>query len=128
MNKSRTQIEGAGAFFNNKYQIVISSFDKESKPSGWTKTYLNSKHTQANYSFYNQDGTVKLYHRGLPLQHHVENLHLTDDKNGFNNTKRTALIFTGLLVKNKPFIGILKYQDKYDDDYIEEGQFTLDKT
>ena len=67
MNKSLTEIEGTGAFLNNKYEILISTFNSSGKPSGWTSTYLDCKETKLKYSFYDNQGGEQVYHEGSPL-------------------------------------------------------------
>ena len=116
LNKSQTQIEGTTAFFNNKFQIVISTFNSESKPRGWTKTYLGGKKHEEKYSFYNQDGSEKVHYKGLPLQN-VEDKQLKD-KDGYQQR------FTGFLIDdNKLFIGVLTLYRNGSKVWTFEGEF-----
>ena len=65
-------IEGTGAFFDNKYNVIVSKFIKN-KPTGWTVTYLDGG--KERYSFY-ENGKETIVHDDLK---YVENYKLIDD-------------------------------------------------
>ena len=77
VNKSHTQIQGTGAFYNNKYQIIVSTFDK-GKPDGATLTYLDSIQTQLRYSYF-KEGVEEILYEGSPLKF-VHNMELPNDE------------------------------------------------
>ena len=35
------KIQGTGVKFNNSHEKIVATFNKNSKPVGWVKTYLN---------------------------------------------------------------------------------------
>ena len=85
-NDNLDHIEGTAAFYNNKMNIIVSSFD-QSKPLGWTKTYYENQ--EEIYSFYKR-GKQKPIYDGL--KYIAEQL-LMDDKNGPDNSARNQIKF-----------------------------------
>ena len=89
---------------------MISTFDKKSKPFGWTLTYLDSEKTRVKYSFFDKYGKEKVYYTGYPLEF-VEEMKLVNDYNaGELGYHRKDIRFTGLIRNGVPFIGTLTYK------------------
>ena len=88
-NENSDQIEGAAAFYNNKMNIIVSSFD-QSKPLGWAKTYYENQ--EEIYSFYETGKRKPIYD---DLKYIADQL-LEDDKNGPANSARNQIKFSGL--------------------------------
>ena len=53
------KIQGVGAKFNNSHNKVIATYDHNSKPVGWAKTYIDSIDNQVMYQYFNIDGSIK---------------------------------------------------------------------
>ena len=106
MNRSMTKIEGTGGFFSNKFQTIVSTFNAEGEPTGWTLTYDMIK-KKVKYSYYQQDSKEVIWHQGHPLKQ-VKDITLKDDRK-WNGGPRKNLKFTGLVSNEKPFIGTLDY-------------------
>ena len=109
MNKAG-KIQGVGAKFNNSHDKVIASYDHNSKPVGWTKTYVDSIDNKVKYQYYNKDGTIR--YEGDQF---VTNYSLPDDKFGFKydgraGYSRSNMLFSGLLSNGMPVIGRLTFE------------------
>ena len=108
VNKKQTHIQGTSALFNNKYQVVISTY-KNGKPSGWTITYLDCLENKVKYSIFDRTGKETIYYEGHTLLY-VKDLKLLDDGNSTDYSTRKNRRFTGPLKNGEPFIGVHTYE------------------
>ena len=100
-----------GAKFNNSHNKVIASYDHNSKPVGWAKTYIDSIENLVKYQYFNKDGSIK--YEGDKF---VTDYSIPDDMFGFHvghghaGKLRINIRFSGLLCNGMPVIGKLTFR------------------
>ena len=68
MNKQLEEIEGTGAYYNNKHEIIVSTFNKQSQPTGYTVTYMPQDQFKITNCKDGQEPRTIFQGKGLPKQ------------------------------------------------------------